>query len=373
MHKSIYENLESITKDDHIKIKVENLDRNFFLDDESVGHSHKSFGVAWTPVEGAKSYALCFTDYEASGVMGVPFVHWYCLNIKQPFLKFDSSNNTPGLIEGENTASCHFTHPIVNLSNNLRYGKGYFAPCPPNKTHKYEIKIYALMNELEGYDQDQKLYLTEFEKIIDQLGVITDGVLYVNCPRLTFNENRLMQKHNTMHTEPLIMKKTCGTYYMIEDLLITDLKLNYYDEIDLNYLKIHKNCHFKVVDNNRRAKAYAILITSNHLYEKYGAPFIHYARIFNKKDYSKNIPFLNTYGLRPDLTHFQQDYYRHLIYEFCILADPLYNEKNTYTINVYAIDRDVTEIRETKDKSPSGMFDIISGHVIGFISKRVKL
>jgi Raf kinase inhibitor-like YbhB/YbcL family protein len=66
------------------------------------------------------------------------FVHWVIFNI-------------PGNLENipEEMA------PIPTLPNNAKQGKndfnkiGYKGPCPPNGTHRYYFKIYALDSELE--------------------------------------------------------------------------------------------------------------------------------------------------------------------------------------------------------------------------------
>jgi Raf kinase inhibitor-like YbhB/YbcL family protein len=79
----------------------------------------------WTPVAGAKAYAVTMQDPDAP--IGRPFVHWVVWNIP------GSASGLPqgglgGVVEGDNDTGA----------------RGYFGPHPPFGTHHYHIKVYAL-------------------------------------------------------------------------------------------------------------------------------------------------------------------------------------------------------------------------------------
>ncbi|WP_434335570.1 YbhB/YbcL family Raf kinase inhibitor-like protein [Mesomycoplasma hyorhinis] len=50
-----------------------------------------SFPLKWSKVKGAKSYAITLIDLEATGAMGIIFIHWVAANIKTNKLGWDFS------------------------------------------------------------------------------------------------------------------------------------------------------------------------------------------------------------------------------------------------------------------------------------------
>ena len=80
--------------------------------------------------ENTKSLALIVDDPDAP--IGI-FVHWILYNIP-PTTKKMSSQNVP---EGALTGMTNFGHV------------GYGGPCPPNGTHRYFFKLYALDKVLD--------------------------------------------------------------------------------------------------------------------------------------------------------------------------------------------------------------------------------
>lgn len=86
--------------------------------------------LAWSPVGGARSYAVTMQDPDAP--IGRPFVHWLAWNIP------GSANGLPeGGLFG------------VAFGTNDAGSVGYFGPHPPFGTHHYRIKVYALDTEFQ--------------------------------------------------------------------------------------------------------------------------------------------------------------------------------------------------------------------------------
>jgi Raf kinase inhibitor-like YbhB/YbcL family protein len=104
---------------------------------------------------GTKSYALICDDPDAPGGT---WVHWVVYNI--PATRRDLPENMPKL---------------ENLKNIAHQGKsdfgnnGYGGPCPPDGSHRYYFKIYALDTEL-----DPKPGITRKELLNSMIGHILD-------------------------------------------------------------------------------------------------------------------------------------------------------------------------------------------------------
>ncbi|HEY7901585.1 MAG TPA: YbhB/YbcL family Raf kinase inhibitor-like protein [Caulobacteraceae bacterium] len=86
--------------------------------------------VNWSPVPGARAYALILDDPDASHP--APFVHW---------LVWDIPGAVHRLAEGIVPA------PAVQ-GRNGRGEVGYFGPRPPSGTHHYHLRLYALRGPL---------------------------------------------------------------------------------------------------------------------------------------------------------------------------------------------------------------------------------
>ena len=120
-----------------------------------VRHSEYADGVspalAWSAVEGAKSYAIVMEDPDARPV--TPFVHWLAWNIPA------SVTHVPeGLQE-----QLRLTEPQGVLQGATSRGSpGYYGPRPPagDPPHRYHFQVFALDTLLEvppGADRDQLL------------------------------------------------------------------------------------------------------------------------------------------------------------------------------------------------------------------------
>jgi Raf kinase inhibitor-like YbhB/YbcL family protein len=91
--------------------------------------------ISWSDAANAKSYAMVVEDPDAPSGM---FVHWVIYNI--PASEDGLAENIPATSE--------------TLPNGTTQGKnganktGYTGPCPPNGTHRYFFKVFALDTKL---------------------------------------------------------------------------------------------------------------------------------------------------------------------------------------------------------------------------------
>ncbi|KKB26976.1 hypothetical protein MM26B8_02020 [Mycoplasmopsis meleagridis] len=145
----------------------------------------------WKRNPNAKSYAILIEDFQASKVIGMPFIHWVALNIKDNKLRANQSyedyqkwiasgkkNYTDDILWQGHNSSVNKTL-FSNNKNNKELGgilpevftsqseEGsllYFGCYPPDKDHIYTVNIYALdveANELKYY----KNHLNEEHKL----------------------------------------------------------------------------------------------------------------------------------------------------------------------------------------------------------------
>ena len=93
-------------------------------------HNYKkpSLPLSWQGIpNGTKSFVLLMDDPDAGG-----FIHW---------LVIDIPSSTKALAEG---ASGQSMPPTSKEFLNDFGSKGYGGPCPPDKTHRYRFRLYAL-------------------------------------------------------------------------------------------------------------------------------------------------------------------------------------------------------------------------------------
>jgi Raf kinase inhibitor-like YbhB/YbcL family protein len=82
--------------------------------------------LAWTPIPGAKSYAIVLDDPDAGGPR--PFVHWLVWNIPGAVTSLAAGKVPPGAAQGRNDNDTI----------------GYFGPRPPSGVHHYHFHVFAL-------------------------------------------------------------------------------------------------------------------------------------------------------------------------------------------------------------------------------------
>ena len=87
--------------------------------------------------EGTKSLVLIMDDPDAMAAVGKVWVHWVAWNIDPT--KTELEKSTEGMTD---------------------FGEvGYGGPAPPDKTHTYVFKLYALDSKLDLPDKSTKVYV----------------------------------------------------------------------------------------------------------------------------------------------------------------------------------------------------------------------
>jgi Raf kinase inhibitor-like YbhB/YbcL family protein len=102
--------------------------------------------LAWTPVAGARSYAIILDDPDASDPR--PFVHWLIWNIP---------GSVATLPEGLPPSARLATPTGAVQGRNEHDGVGYWGPHPPSGVHHYHLRVFALDAPLwlaPGADRD---------------------------------------------------------------------------------------------------------------------------------------------------------------------------------------------------------------------------
>lgn len=125
-----------------------------------------NFDIEWTKINNAKSYALVIVDYDASRVIGQPFIHWMVCNINENHLKI-GANIDDFLIQGMNSRANSENNEGVLIecvpsgfkTKHSIESYDYFPPMPPDKRHLYTIKIFGLSIDYidlkKGFDYGQ--------------------------------------------------------------------------------------------------------------------------------------------------------------------------------------------------------------------------
>lgn len=82
--------------------------------------------------KGTKTFAIIFDDPDSVGVCGYIWIHWLVANLKKDELLEDDSSASYDFLQG------------MNSWNDNSYG----GPCPPDRPHKYRLRVFALSSEL---------------------------------------------------------------------------------------------------------------------------------------------------------------------------------------------------------------------------------
>ncbi|WP_125566318.1 YbhB/YbcL family Raf kinase inhibitor-like protein [Companilactobacillus insicii] len=108
---------------------------------------------------GTKSVALTFTDPDSIPVCGFEWIHWTAANISPEQLEIPenfSRTATKSIVQGKNSSAS----PLLgDTDEDLKVG--YNGPYPPDNTHDYILKVYALSEILdihEGYWMNELLH-----------------------------------------------------------------------------------------------------------------------------------------------------------------------------------------------------------------------
>lgn len=117
-----------------------------------------------------KSLALTFTDPDSIPVCGFEWIHWTAANI--PLTKAIPENYSQiaptSVIQGKNSSAS----PLLDSLD--KHSIGYNGPVPPDKTHDYILKVYALDNELnlsDGFWMNELLHQME-NHIVDKAEIV---------------------------------------------------------------------------------------------------------------------------------------------------------------------------------------------------------
>lgn len=111
------------------------------------GINLKSFHIAWEDLpENTKSIALVFDDPDAIPVCGFCWIHWGVINIDPQLmcLEEDTSRLQPNLIQSKTS----WSSPLLGNESDANFS-GYGGCAPPDKTHTYQITVYALDTMLD--------------------------------------------------------------------------------------------------------------------------------------------------------------------------------------------------------------------------------
>lgn len=92
--------------------------------------------------EGTKSFAVILDDYDAVAVSGFNWIHWTVCDLKRTKVSEGESHRDPDFTEG-----CNSWHSIAS-DNTVEKATGYGGPAPPDREHRYTLKVYALDTEL---------------------------------------------------------------------------------------------------------------------------------------------------------------------------------------------------------------------------------
>ncbi len=107
--------------------------------------------------EGAQALALTLVDWDSVPVCGFPWIHWCATDIPVVGLVPENASQSGALpmTQGSNSHAATSDDPALT--------QRYTGPCPPDKTHDYTLRVFALDAPLgleEGY------YLNEFRHAV---------------------------------------------------------------------------------------------------------------------------------------------------------------------------------------------------------------
>ena len=88
--------------------------------------------------EGTVSFAFIFDDYDAAAVSGFDWIHWTGAGLKKTEVEEGASRRDPGFTEGRNSwCGALDRFPVEKAT-------GYGGMAPPDRTHRYTLKVFAL-------------------------------------------------------------------------------------------------------------------------------------------------------------------------------------------------------------------------------------
>lgn len=93
----------------------------------------------------AKTIALTFTDPDSIPICGFEWIHWTAANIPvdQEITEDFSQTATAPVVQGKNSSAS----PLLDGPKDV--ATGYNGPYPPDQTHDYVLKVFALDDNLD--------------------------------------------------------------------------------------------------------------------------------------------------------------------------------------------------------------------------------
>ena len=130
------------------------------------GHPNVSFPIEIEDVpEGTKSLALEFVDYDAIPVGGFCWIHWLACDIDPSTTLIPenaSAEQSIDMVQGSNSA----WSPFMGGSTDPERTQRYTGPYPPDKTHVYTLKVYAL--DVPSLGLEEGFYLNEMRRAVKE-------------------------------------------------------------------------------------------------------------------------------------------------------------------------------------------------------------
>lgn len=360
--------LKQVKQNEQIQIEITGFENNTISSD-LYGFNDKSPAIRWSPVENAASYAIALVDYDATSneKYASPFVHWFAVNIFEPQINFNASNDGYAVLyQGETSASPYFKDSLIENHKQLDH-KYFVAPFPPNKEHKYEFKVYALKHKINN-NRDNLFYFGDFEKMIDEAVVIGQGVKYFNVPKLSVINDEVVADLEDFNNKRLF-KNEDGSYHVIEDVEIQELQKNTFTKDSFINFDENQQPKIKITDSSD-AIAYAVVVLSSHHYQEFGSLVVNYAHIVDKKT-NKRLKFNNGYETNKKIASYFNLNTSDFKKELLVLNEEKLSP-GRYTILVYGLDVGVDELNIPQQRDLSTLYESISEHVIAYTSKFIK-
>lgn len=94
----------------------------------------------------AKTIALTFTDPDSIPVCGFEWIHWTAANIPSSQIEIPENFSQTAshlVVQGKNSSAS----PLLDRST--EFSVGYNGPNPPDQTHDYVLKVFALDDKLD--------------------------------------------------------------------------------------------------------------------------------------------------------------------------------------------------------------------------------
>ncbi|MDF8375026.1 YbhB/YbcL family Raf kinase inhibitor-like protein [Weissella paramesenteroides] len=106
---------------------------------------------------GTESLSVVFIDYDSVPVAGFVWIHWLAANLPVGDIPEDLSHANISYVPGTNSqyAQYRLDNPALTQS--------YTGPMPPDTTHDYTLKVFALDTTLDlkaGY------FLNDFRRVV---------------------------------------------------------------------------------------------------------------------------------------------------------------------------------------------------------------